>query len=227
MNFLVDRTMPSDMICELSKLGTVYKSAYIDFADKAVTTHPDLQIHFLDDKLAVCAQEVYSYYKKILPADVELLKGRAALGCTYPDNCAYNIARVGKNVICNTKFADKLILEIYKERVYNIIHVNQGYTKCNVCPISDSIILTEDKGIYNVLKSTSGIEPILLKNNSANLEGFEYGFIGGASGKCYDTILFCGKINCEIFSILQEKNVNFVQLSNSELYDYGSILSFG
>lgn len=227
MNFIVDKAMPDAMRGSLLKFGNVFKSAYAALPHTALSTHPDLQIHFLNDTLAVCAPEVYDHYKITLPKEIKLLKGKAALSGTYPGDCAYNIARVGKNIICNTKYTDKTILDMYRAMNYQIIHVNQGYTKCSICPVTDEIILTEDKGIAKTLAEKTEIKVHLLSTNSALLNGFNCGFIGGASGKYGNAVLFCGKINDEISSILNELNVKFIQLSNDALYDYGSILSFG
>ncbi len=226
MNFIVDRSMPDGMINELLKLGGVYKSAYIDLADKSVSSHPDLQIHFIDDEVAVCAPEVFEYYRNILPENISIKQGSSAIGRTYPFNCAYNIARVGEFVICNTKYADKYIMDYYNKNGFRIIHINQGYAKCNICPISENMILTEDAGIFKIIDSIKELNVFLIEKGKVRLDGFDYGFIGGASGQFEKKILFCGCIEEDIAQTLAEHNIEYIELSNDKLYDYGSILSF-
>lgn len=229
MNFIVDKTMPDLMIDKLSHYGAVFKSTKIKTEDEAVSTHPDLQIHFVSDNIAFCPPSTAEYYKRVLPSYVNLHIGTANPGDTYPSVCAYNIARVGKHIICNTKIADNNILKYYKENNYKIIHVNQGYTKCNVCPISDSSFFTEDRGIFDSLKNEPTLTAYLLEKGGVRLSGFDYGFIGGATGKIGDTLICCGKLEAnkeKILKILSALNMQLLELSDDSIYDYGSILSF-
>ncbi len=152
MCFIVDCTMPQHMQEKLKMYGTVYMSEKVQLEDFAVCGHPDLQIHFLEDNYAICAPEVYCHYMEILPKEIKLEKGNKFLEKGYPGNCAYNIARVGDYVLCNTRYADETILAWYKEKNYKIIHINQGYSKCNICIMSENEILTEDIGIDRAIR---------------------------------------------------------------------------
>lgn len=230
LNFIVDCTMPAEYTKKLSDFGSVFKSAKINIADKSVSTHPDMQIHFLSNNYAICAPCVYEYYKNILPSDILLEKGNSKIGYTYPENCAYNIAKVQKYVICNEKIADSKILEFYRMNSYKIIHVNQGYSKCNICSLSDKNFFTEDVGIYNA--TNEDLNPILLSVGGVALDGFNYGFIGGATGCFNDTIIFSGKIDLhpnasEIITVIKKLGLKYIELSDNTLRDFGSIISFG
>ena len=230
MNFIVDKTMPNFMIDKLRCYGTIYKSTTIITEDEAISTHPDLQIHFVADTIAFCPPATIEYYEKILPSHINLHIGTVNPGSTYPSVCAYNIARVGEHILCNTKIADTKILKYYEENNYKIIHVNQGYTKCNVCPISDSVFLTEDQGIFNSVKSEPALTAYLLEKGEVSLNGFDYGFIGGATGKIgNNTLVCCGKLIAnkeKILKLLSALNMQLLELSYRSIYDYGSILSF-
>lgn len=232
MNFIIDRTMPDIMVKNLEKIGNVYKSAVINADDGGVASHPDLQIHFLTQTLAVCGRSVFDYYRSILPHNIELYEGKADIGGTYPQICAYNIARVGEFVICNLKYAEKSIINFYEEQGKKIINVKQGYTKCNICPISDNTFITEDAGIHNAVQNVDGINSVLLKSGSVGLKGFDYGFIGGATGFAENKVVFCGSLSEnpykeEILSAIDKYGAEYFELSDDKLYDYGSIISFG
>ncbi len=221
--------MPDEYIKKLKSFGNIFKSSKIDICDKSVSTHPDMQIHFLENNYAICAPSVYEYYKNTLPDYILLEKGNSEIGYTYPENCAYNIAKVQNYILCNTKYADEKILDFYTKNHYKIIHINQGYSKCNVCPVSDKIFLTEDIGIYNKCKDE--LLPILLDRGFVELEGFDYGFIGGASGIFGNTLIFSGKINLHpnaetILNLIKNCGLKYIELSDNTLRDFGTIISF-
>lgn len=221
--------MPTEMIKFLENYGKVFKSAKINICDESVSTHPDMQIHFLKNDYAICAPCVYEYYKEILPRHITLKQGISDIGYTYPKNCAYNIAKVQKYIICNTKFAEKTILDFYKQAKYKIIHVNQGYSKCNICPLLDKVFLTEDMGIYKACEKE--LSPVLLKAGGVKLNGFDYGFIGGSTGSFGDTIIFCGKINShpsaeKIIEVIKNCGLKYIELSKNILHDFGTVISF-
>lgn len=229
MNFIADKKMPDNMIKNLKKLGNVFLSTEADTKDKSINSHPDLQIHFISDETAVAAPSVYEYYRHILPDYINIKSGISDIGFTYPQNCAYNIVRLGKTVLCNIEFAEKTILDYYHKVGYRIINVKQGYTKCNVCPVSDKIFITEDCGIYKtVCKAAKDIKVYLITPGSVRLDGFEYGFIGGAAGKYNDSIIFCGSFsaNNELKNIINETGIKTIALAEDTLYDFGSIISF-
>lgn len=228
MKFIVDKRMPIEMIERLSRLGRVYMSAYIKTDDEAISMHPDIQIHFVDENTAVTPPELYNYYARTLPKTVSLIKGFLSVGFTYPEVCAYNIARVGRNVICNTKYAEPKIIELYQSMGYRIINVKQGYAKCSICPVSENAFITEDPGIYKSVSSLPEISVKLIPYGSVRLKGYDYGFIGGASGLCGDTVIFCGNAfkNPNLKKTAEEAKLKTYMLSDDDLYDYGSILCF-
>lgn len=230
MNFIVDKNMPQKIENKLMSFGCVYKSTTVEAEDKAVSSHPDIQIHFISEKTAVCPPETVEYYRSILPEDITINCGISHIGITYPSICAYNIARVGRYIICNTKYAEKTILDFYRENGYKIIHTNQGYAKCNICPVSSNTFITEDKGIFNSVNDEE-LTAVLIPPGEVNLKGFDYGFIGGATGFISNKLLLCGSLadnpNREIIlDTLKKERIELVELSDEPLYDYGSIISF-
>ena len=112
MPFIVDRNMRKSCIENLKKIDNeIFFSKDCSWVYKPVNTHPDLQIHFADNDLAFVPPELFEYYRSILPDYIKIKIGNKSLGGTYPDNVAYNIARVGKYVVANIKYADEKILD--------------------------------------------------------------------------------------------------------------------
>lgn len=200
--------------------------------DVPISAHPDIFM-FKHENYLVIEQNTGKHLKKHL---FEFCKNKYIItfgepfnmNAVYPDDCAYNFAVCGKNIIGNINCADKHIKGIIKSEGLNVIETKQGYAKCNICIVSDNAIITEDKGIAKVCKST-GIDVLLLETNSVKLNGYKYGFIGGASGKYKNKLYFCGSIEkhpeyLKIFNFCSKYGVTLVSLSDEDLYDYGSII---
>ena len=208
-----------------------YKSHATDYLSSPVNTHPDMQIHFVADKIAVVAPSVFDYYKDILPDCVTLLKGKKEPGRTYPKDVAYNVAKLGKKVIGNLEFVDDVIKEIYSDLGFEFINTKQGYTKCNLCIVNEQSVITEDDGLY-VLLSGMGISVLKISVGSVNLKSFDYGFIGGASGLIRkDSLAFFGDLSKvsngeKVRDFLKDRGVEPISLSGGYLEDFGSILYF-
>ena len=225
MNFLISKNMPENAKKKLSYLGTVFEATECNISDKSIAGHPDLQIHFVSENTAFCPKELYGYFKRTLPEYIDLFCGKSNLKGTYPDCCAYNIARINKTVICNERYADIHILDYYCKHNFRIINVNQGYTKCNICYLPDASVLTEDDGIYRQLLKNN-IQVCKIDVGDVRLDGYEYGFIGGATGLFDNKILYSGKISKQLFDFNKKHGFEYIELCDDELTDFGSILTF-
>jgi len=230
MGVIVDRCAANEVFLTLEKLNIrYYKSQSLDFLYSPVNTHPDMQIHFISDNCAVTAPSVFEYYKSILPANISLIKGDADPQNTYPGDCAYNVAKLGNRIIGNLKYIDSKIKEIYDKMGYEFINVKQGYTKCNMCIVDNNSVITEDEGIFKTL-TRCGIDVLLLNTHSVKLNGFEYGFIGGASGflkpgclALFGDLKFHPEEN-QIKTFLKKNGVNITSLLSTNVTDFGSLI---
>ncbi len=208
-----------------------YKSCSLDFLYKPVNTHPDMQIHFITENLAVVAPSAYKYYRDIILDKIILYKGAKDPDGTYPGDCAYNVAKVGKKIIGNLEYTDSVIKNLYSKLGYEFLNVNQGYTKCNLCIIDENSVITEDVGLYRAL-SANGMDVLKIPVGEVELKNFDNGFIGGASGFVNQRqIAFYGDISkCsyfkEIKKFINDRKVDIICLSQTKLKDFGSILFF-
>ena len=219
----MDKTLKNlDVIC--------IPSLVLKNLPKGIAGHPDLQIHPLDYKTVICAPECFKYYREQLPKRIDVIPGDTSLTGTYPGDCAYNAARVGDFIFCNTKCTDKKLLQWYNERNFKIIHVNQGYTKCNIFPVTDKILITEDVGIHNIITDNClPIECYMFPNQGVFLNGFPYGFIGGSCGVYKNIVFWYGNPNsCKGYSkikkIISGTQKIEVVLSEEKLCDLGGII---
>ena len=230
MGVIVDCQATDEVFLTLEKLNIrYYKSCSLDFLYYPVNTHPDMQIHFIFDDLAVVAPSAYTYYKNILPSNITLIKGNKDPQNTYPGDCAYNVAKLGNKIIGNHKYTDSKIKEIYKNLEYKFINVKQGYTKCNMCIVDENSIITEDVGLFKAL-IPYGIDALLLNTHSIRLNSFDYGFIGGATGFVKPGCLgFLGNLSFHpeekhIKDFLEERKVDIISLSSTNAIDFGGLL---
>ena len=184
-----------------------------------VDGHPDMVIHPIDFETFVIAPNVYDYYRNVLGSKgIKVIKGGKTLNRNYPEDIAYNVARIGRYAVHNTKHTDQVLKYYLEEAGIEFIHVNQGYTKCSIAPVSENKSLTSDFLIHEKLISYN-IDCLYINPKVVYLKGYDNGFIGGCTGLINKKIfLSTGKIFDENISVLLKE---FIQ-STGYLYDEAS-----
>ena len=145
----------------------------------------------------------------------------------YETECKLNMVVTDDLILCNPKTCLNPE-EIKSDR--QIINVNQGYTKCSTVVTGKDSFITEDKGIYNILKQ-NGKNCLLIEKGYVNLEGYEYGFIGGASIYLEEkkTLLFFGDISkhkdySNIKNFISKYGIRIDYTKNVQLEDIGGAI---
>ena len=175
---LVDYRTNADSINELKRMGmNVYKSTSVKLLYKEVSGHPDMQIHFINNK-AICAPEVYNYYKSLNLQGIDLISGTTNLKSSYPDDIAYNVCAMGKYIICRPLSVTIEILSEYRNLKKEILNAKQGYAKCTICVVNDYTAITADNGMYKLLNDV-GINVLKIQEGFINLYDMQV-FIGVA-----------------------------------------------
>lgn len=198
--------------------------------DESVSYHPDMQICHLGSSAFVVTENAAKFIFNKTPKDsvkkIDIFY--SYLGdkkISYPKDIQLNAAILGEYVLCNEEYTNKNIIGHGKK----IINVKQGYAKCSTCIITQKAIITEDVSICKAAEKL-GIDVLLIDYGGVSLNGYSYGFIGGASGLIdKNKIAFCGNIELheqfsKIKAFLKKHNVEYVSLSDKPLYDYGSII---
>lgn len=226
---LADYRITQQAILELRRLGIkLINTMPVPILQKAVSGHPDMALHHLGRQYFCCPPQTAAYYQSVLP-DAEIIVGNSELDRNYPADIAYNVGRVGNNAFHNFKYTDRKIYEYYEKIGVNLIHVNQGYSKCSICIVTSNAIITEDIKIA-IQADLHGIDVLYLKNKSIYLKGMSCGFIGGAAG-LFDqhTLLLNGSIarhpDCDkIVGFCQKYNVQIHSLHSGRIEDIGSLI---
>ncbi len=226
---IVDYRTNKKIITSLEKQGiTVFFSCKIDTLYDAVCGHPDMSICHLGGADFVCEPSAYEYYSRTLTLPgINLIKGETRLTCTYPYDIAYNIAYVSGVVFHKKKYTDKTIAKNLNKARF--IDVSQGYSKCSTCIVAENAIITDDDSIY-AKAYENGIDALKIRKGVVALKGFEYGFIGGATGLISnDTLAITGNVEkhvdwVEIFDFCARKGVKVYTLTDDFPVDIGSII---
>ncbi|MCX7748294.1 MAG: hypothetical protein N2645_15630 [Clostridia bacterium] len=198
---------------------------------EAISYHPDIMVHHVANNSIVYAPGTPDgFLKPLSEKGFKMIKGETVLLFRYPNNIAYNVARVGNFAIHNLKYTDPVLLSELSKAGVELIHVKQGYSKCSVSIIDENTIITGDKGIAKAV-SQKGIEVLLIDGEeNIVLPGLKNGFIGGSTGLIdRKKWAVTGQINTlrsskKITEFLGRKNIEIVQLSGGEVIDVGSIL---
>ena len=227
---LVDYRTNDDSINELKRMGmSVYKSTSVKSLYKEVNGHPDMQIHFINNK-AICAPDVYDYYKSLNFYGINLIPGKMNLKSSYPDDVAYNVCAMGKYLICRPLSVTIEILAEYHNLKTEILISKQGYAKCSICVVNDYSAITADNGMYKLLNNV-GINVLKIEEGFIDLYDMQ-GFIGGASGLINKTTLcFNGDLkthpDCNnIIDFCKNVGVDTISLNKGNLVDIGTIMQF-
>ncbi len=208
-------------IIDICETESVYKS---------IAAHPDIYLCIIDNTVIISKEQLPHIKSKLKKYNINYITGTKALKQKYPDTIHYNALEIGCFFVHQLKHTDQMIMEKVKQNQSSCINVKQGYTKCNICVVNDNSIITSDEGIAKELKK-NGIDVLLIEAGYVKLDGFEYGFIGGASGKIGDTILFNGNLSDhpdaqKIRSFIEKKGFYCEDIPEYPLTDIGSIITY-
>lgn len=196
----------------------------------SIRSHPDIQCFPLEDNRIVVHPQIHEKTIEDLKSlHINVIYGKNELKRKYPDNIAFNVAKVGEKILHNFCYTDTILLDELTLKGYQLINVKQGYTKCSVVVLDDNSIITSDPGIAK-MACQYNVEVLLISSGYVNLPGLNYGFMGGACGviKGEGIVVFNGDINLhpdagKIDKFISAKGMKSISLSQNKLMDVGSI----
>lgn len=137
------------------------------------------------------------------------------------NDCALNCCAIGPYWIGSIKYSAWQPADAMR------ISVKQRYARCSVCIVDDHSIITADHGIARRAK-VNGIDVLEITPGHILLDGFNYGFIGGASFKIApDKLAFTGTLHFHpdeerILGFLRKRKIEPVYLKDMPPRDIGS-----
>ena len=207
----------------------VIETARNPAVDEKISFHADISFLFDGTDTLFISSEMAQYenlFRNIVPRVIVIPEN---LGDSYPYDVLLNCVVLGRKLICNVDTVSPTVLKYFSEKDYFVINVRQGYAKCSVLPVSDNAIITDDPSIAKA-GVIHGIDVLTVSKGSVSLDGFDYGFIGGASGRIDDrTVAFCGDISMhpdydEIRQFIGKYGISALSLDDNRPYDIGSII---
>lgn len=146
----------------------------------------------------------------------------------YPGHAIYNGCSTGKFFLHNLKITDEELLKTVDDFGLIKVHVPQGYAKCTCVVVDENSIITADMGIAKTAVK-AGLDVLIIQKAQVLLEGYPYGFLGGASGKVGNTILFNGDLSAHsdfdrIKDFIYSRGLNIKYFEEYPLTDIGSII---
>ena len=148
---IADGRMPEEAKKNLKKLGDVLFLNPTEITYKSISAHPDIFFFQTKDGLIYAPNAPKRIIKELKKRKIKLTEGKKEIGRKYPDTVSYNAVGIGDTLIHNLKHTDSTILSLYE----NHIHVNQGYTRCNLVALKESVFITSDEAISRQLSAVS------------------------------------------------------------------------
>ena len=195
--------------------------------DPRISGHADISVLRVGEKCLLAAPylENCTEFNEIMSESGISLLFSEQQGRGYPQEAGLNLCICGKHLICNPGTADPLALCLLQN--YKMIPVKQGYSRCSVCPVRDKAVITADCGIADALRKRD-FDVLEIHAGYIRLEGFEYGFIGGASFRLGEGLIaFTGHFEehpdaDSIKAFLQKHETAPLYLTDEPIFDIGS-----
>ncbi len=221
--------LPQECVQSLTRLG-FEPVALPSFSalGKPVASHTDLLVCPLGNKIFT-----YGDYMRHIPIHKLEQRGYTvtaideAAGAKYPKDIALNCLITGDKIFSSVRHTASKVLDHALELGYRTVNVRQGYARCTALAISDSALITADPSMARAAKA-QGLDILVISQGGIALEGFEYGFIGGAAGVFGDLVFFAGSLerHCDGARIEEFCNCHgksCISLSQEVLVDVGGI----
>jgi len=226
MYIIADQRIPGQAKEKLNSYGEVLWLEPQEVTYSAISAHPDIFFCLVNDHLVVAPNISEEMKIKLKRLEGVCLEGEQSVENSYPVTAGYNSVVTSEYIIGNTRFTDRRIKEQAESR--EIIHVNQGYTRCNLIPLPDNRFITSDKGIEKKLLEYD-LEILFVEPTGILLSGFKHGFIGGTCGVWKDNLFFIGSLKRfpegeKIRNFVH--NMEIIELYNGPLFDGGSLIFF-
>ncbi len=230
---LVDERMPKEAKNRLSALGYYVISMPADKRLSApVASHPDMLVFYHNGTLIASADycEAHPFVFEDISrfTDCKMIFTEDEIKASYPHDACFNASVVGNRIFYKEDSISENIKEYARSVGLAAYKTKQGYPACTSLALSDTRVITADRGFGDTMRG-AGLEVTLIENGDISLPPYEYGFIGGASGKDGKRLFFIGDISRhqskeKIISSAKDNGLEIISLYRGELLDLGRII---
>ena len=200
--------------------GNIIKLPPFGLLPPPVASHADMLMYRLRDSLLI--------HRRYYEAHADLFSGisvtltNEVISDRYPHDILLNALNLNGTVYGKI---DSVSEHIRADAV-KTIEVRQGYARCSACIVTDNAVITADRSIAAGVIDT---DVLLIRAGHISLNGYGYGFIGGASVTIGSKLLFFGDVTRHpdytgIVRFAKTHDTEIISLSDEILYDYGSMV---
>lgn len=204
------------------------------FVDKRLASHTDLSLFSNGAGTFVAAPYLRKkdIIRRLESSGITVRFAEIAQSSEYPNDAALNALLFSDKLIYAEKITANEVIEASRGAAgddLRLISVKQGYVRCSVCALGNNALITADGGIAKSLER-EGLDVLLISRQGVLLDGFEYGFIGGASVLLEDDLLaFTGTTSAiadakEIERFAAAHGVRTVFLTDGPAFDIGGAI---
>lgn len=226
MYIIIDKKIPQQAKEKLAEYGKLIELETSGITYDAISGHPDVFFHQMGDTL-IYAPNLSEKYKNFMEENIpNVICGEQGVGMKYPASSAYNAVSTPTLLIHNFRNTDASITTAAEDT--DLIHVDQGYTRCTLLPLGDDHFITSDEKTQRVLHRFDK-DCLLVDPAGISLEGFEHGFFGGCCGILDKQVFIIGSLDKypegkKVADYLKAHNFEIIELFNGPLFDGGSII---
>lgn len=216
--------LPEGIKSRLSESYRVISLPAYESFDTPVASHPDMLLFKYRKSLVVHKPYFEKHSSLFEGIGLDILLSEESICSKYPGDVLLNAFYMGDTLFARINSISRLISGRFEKRV----NIKQGYAACSVCKVSESALITADTGIAKAEKER-GISVLLITPGHIRLEGYDHGFIGGASFVTDNEVMFFGNIGThpdheKIISFIEQQGKRCLSLSEDMLSDYGGAL---
>jgi len=229
MLILIDKKIPKQAKQMLADYGELLELETEGITYDAISGHPDIFFHQTPNKLIAAPNTPEKYLSALGSKGIEVLVGEQPVGERYPASSVYNAVSVGNLLIHNFRNTDSVITSVQDDA--DLIHVDQGYTRCNILAPDDRHFITSDEKIKRVLDRFDK-DCLYVSPQGIILPGFKHGFFGGCCGLQDKKVFIIGSLKHfdegeKVSAYLHASGYEIIELYDGQLFDGGSILFIG
>ena len=195
--------------------------------DRPIASHPDMLFSELSDGTLITEGAYYSENKEFfesLPFHNRIKPSVTGLAPKYPFDVAFDVIRHGGLVIGKVGYiAPEIIAD-----AADVIGVKQGYALCSVLK-AEKFAVTADKSLCNALMDNN-CETLFISGKNIRLNGYNCGFIGGASCviERLKTVVFFGNLELhadflKIKEFIESRGYKIIYPKDIPLEDFGGV----
>ncbi len=225
--FLINPNFPEFFIKKISEYGFCIPVSAFEKLESPVNKHPDMLAVKIGEKLFIHAGDI-RLASSLSKQQIKAALSQTPVSAEYPNDIALNLFTVKKYLFANTEHASREVLAYAELLGYELVNVAQGYAKCSSMLLRDAIV-TADRSIYNAAMER-GIDALLISPGGIDIERYDTGFIGGASGTIADgKVTVFGNIEKhpdgqKILDFAKKHDTEIISLGSGNLFDYGGLV---